>query len=338
MTESLATNEPNIVVIGGGTGLFAALQGLRRHTSNLTAVVSTLDNGGSSGRLRDEFGYLPPGDVRRCLVALASEDGSALLRELFEYRFDRGVGLNGHTFGNLMLTALTDILGSEARAIHEAGQLLRIQGRVLPVTLDNATLCARLANGHEICGETDIDIRKVDHEVPIQHVFLRPTVAPNPEAIRAIDDADLVVLGPGDLYTSILPNLLVNGIADAIRASSATCVYVCNVMTKHGETDHFAAGDFIQEINRYLGGAGALRHAVINYHEQLPAELYERYRGERAEPVTIDLARCYTLVPQITVRPLIATGSLVRHDPARLAAALMEIARARSESQTRAAS
>lgn len=325
MTSDVTAQEPRIVVLGGGTGIFAVLRGLRRHTRNLTAVVSMSDNGGSSGRLRDEFGSLPPGDVRRCLVALADDDDSLILRELFEYRFDRGVGLNGHTFGNLLLTALTDILGSTDRAIDEAGRLLRIRGRVLPVTLDSTALCATLENGHQICGETDIDIRKTHHDVPIARVYLNPRAEANPEAVRAIADADLIVLGPGDLYTSVIPNLLVDGIADAIAASQARCAYVCNVMTKHGETDGYAASDFIRQINRYLGRDDVLDYAVLNYHESLPRELYLRYREARAEPVTIDLARCYEEVPQLVIRPLTATGALVRHDADLLGATLLAL-------------
>jgi uncharacterized cofD-like protein len=336
MMHTQGNDGPRIVVIGGGTGLFTALRGLRRYTASLTAVVSTLDNGGSSGRLRDEFGYLPPGDVRRCLVALAADDESILLRELFEYRFDRGEGLNGHTFGNLMLTALTAILGSEARAIHEAGKLLHIQGEVLPVTLEHATLCARLVNGTVIQGETDIDVRKTDHEVPIATVYLQPSATANPDALRAIATADLVVLGPGDLYTSVIPNLLVSGVAEAIRSSRATCAYVCNVMTKHGETDGFSAGDFIEQIARYLGN-DTLDHVIVNRHQMLPEELWERYREERADPVAIDMARCQALVPRVTVRPLAATGSLVRHDSVRLGDVLMEIVRGAAYSR-RAAS
>jgi uncharacterized cofD-like protein len=315
-----------VVVIGGGTGIYAVLTGLQDCTSNIIAVVSMSDNGGSSGRLRDEFGYLPPGDVRRCLVALASDDDSLLLRQLFEYRFDRGLGLDGHTFGNLLLTALTDILGSTDSAIDEAGRLLRIRGRVLPVTLTDTTLCARLADGHEIHGETDIDVRKVRHDVPISGVYLRPEAEVNPPVLDAIADADLVVMGPGDLYTSVIPNLLVKGMAEAIRTCRGKRVYVCNVMTKHGETDGFAASDFIQEINRYLGGEGALDCAVLNYHESLPRGLLEKYKSERAEPVAIDLSRCYEVVPRLAIRPLTATGALVRHDAARLASTLMEIA------------
>jgi uncharacterized cofD-like protein len=314
-----------IVALGGGTGMYTALTGLRRHTSNITAVVSMSDNGGSSGKLRDEFGYLPPGDVRRCLVALADGD-AMLLRELFEYRFERGQGLNGHSFGNLQITALTDLLGATDRAIEEAGRLLRIRGRVLPVTLDSATLCARLVDGHDIRGETDIDVRKERHDVPIDHVYLAPGASANPVALAAIRAADLVVLGPGDLFTSVIPNLLVDGIAQAIRESGARCVYVCNVMTKHGETDGYAASDFINQINRYLGGPDVLDAAVLNYHESLPNHLLARYREERAEPVTIDLSNCYGSVPQLAIRPLTLTGELVRHDPTLLAATLMEIA------------
>jgi uncharacterized cofD-like protein len=322
---SMIRGEPNVVVIGGGTGIYAVLTGLRNYTANITAVVSMADNGGSSGRLRDEFGFLPPGDVRRCLVALASDDDALLLRRLFEYRFERGLGLNGHSFGNLLLTALTDILGATDRAIEEAGSLLRIRGRVLPVTLGDATLCARLADGHEIRGETDIDVRKAHHDVPIREVYLSPSAPANPAALEAIAAADLIVLGPGDLYTSVIPNLLVDGIADTLRRSSGRRVYVCNVMTKHGETDDFAASDFIREINRYLGGEDILDCAVLNYHESLPRELYERYKREGAEPVSIDLGRCYESVRQLAIRPLTATGVLVRHDPARLAETLIDL-------------
>jgi len=326
-----STRGLRVVAVGGGTGIYAVLTGLRHYTNNITAVVSMSDNGGSSGRLRDEFGYLPPGDVRRCLVALASDEDALLLRQLFEYRFDRGLGLHGHTFGNLLLTALTDILGSTDVAIEEAGRLLHIRGHVLPVTLTDTTLCARLADGHVISGETDIDIRKAHHGVPTEEVYLQPLATMHAPVLEAMADADLIVLGPGDLYTSVVPNLLVDGIPEAIRTSRAKCVYVCNVMTKHGETDGYAASDFIRAINRYLGEEGVLDCAVLNYHESLPRELYEKYKGEHAEPVVIDLGRCYESVPQLAIRPLTATGMLVRHDPQRLAATLVELADRQAE-------
>ncbi len=321
-----------VAVIGGGTGIYAVLTGLRRHTSNIAAIVSMADNGGSSGRLRDEFGFLPPGDVRRCLIALSSDRDALLLRQLFEYRFDRGLGLNGHSFGNLWLTALTDILGGTDKAVDEAGRLLGISGRVLPVTLADTMLCARLTDGHVIRGETDIDVRKAHQEIAIQDVYLDPPAAANPAALRAIEEADLIVLGPGDLYTSIIPNLLVSDVADAVRASRGRCVYICNVMTKHGETDNFAASDFIRQINRYLG-EGVLDCAVLNYHESLPRDLYEGYKADKAEVVAIDLANCYQLVPQLAIRQLTATGVLVRHDPELLARTLLEIADVRSVSE-----
>lgn len=326
MAADETPQEPRVVAIGGGTGMFAVLTGLRHFTSNITAVATMSDSGGSSGRLRDEFGYLPPGDVRRCLLALASwDEDSLLLRQLFEYRFDRGLGLNGHSFGNLLLTALTDILGGEEQAIDEAGRLLRIRGRVLPVTLTDTTLCARLDNGHVIHGETDIDVRKDYHDAVISDVWLDPPAVGNPDVLAALNRADLVVLGPGDLYTSIIPNLLVEDVAEAIRTSRAKCVYVCNVMTKHGETDNFAASDFIREVIRYLG-QDALDFAILNYHESLPRDLLDRYKESHSAPVDLDLGNCYELVPGLRIRPLTRTGALVRHDPELLALTLMEIA------------
>jgi uncharacterized cofD-like protein len=247
---------------------------------------------------------------------------------LFEYRFERGLGLNGHSFGNLLLTALTDILGGEEQAIDEAGRLLRIRGRVLPVTLTDTTLCARLDNGHVIRGETDIDIRKDNHDAVISEVWLDPSAPPNTDVITALKQADLIVLGPGDLYTSVIPNLLVEDVAGAVQESAAKCVYVCNVMTKHGETDNFAASDFIREVIRYLGPS-ALDYAILNYHESLPRDLLERYKESNAAPVDLDLGNCYELVPGLRIRPLTRTGALVRHDPELLALTLMEIATGR---------
>jgi len=248
-----------------------------------------------------------------------------LLRQLFEYRFERGSGLNGHSFGNLLLTALTDVLGGTDRAIDAAGHLLNIHGRVLPVTLTDTTLCAELTDGHVIRGETDIDVRKAHHNIAIEKVWLEPAARANTEAVDALLAADLIVMGPGDLYTSVIPNLLVEGIPEAIRESDAKRVYVCNVMTKHGETDGYAASDFIRRIEACIGEE-TLDCAVLNYHESLPRELYERYKRDHAEAVAIDLGNCYELVPQLAIRPLTATGALVRHDPALLAGTLIEIA------------
>jgi uncharacterized cofD-like protein len=312
-----------IVVIGGGTGLFTALSGLRRHDVALTAIVTMADSGGSSGRLRDEFGFLPAGDVRRCLVALAADDKvGLLLRELLEYRFERGGDLAGHKFGNLLLTALTDLTGGMEQAIREAARLLRVRGQVLPVTLANTHLYAVLEDGRTIEGEAAIDTRR--DTVAIERVYLEPSAQASPAAVEAIRSADMVVIGPGDLYTSLLPNVLVEGIRDAIAESAAVVVYVCNVMTKHGETDRYAASDFLRVMTRHLGD-GVLDAALLSYYESLPRDVLARYQAQHSVPVSIDLESCYQYAPRLMVRPLAHAGTLVRHDPERLAEALLAI-------------
>jgi uncharacterized cofD-like protein len=312
------------VLLGGGTGLFTALSGLRRHDVDLTAVVTMADSGGSSGRLRDEFGFLPAGDVRRCLIALATDDEAGmLLRRIFEYRFDRGEGLAGHSVGNLLLTALTDLTGGMDNAIREAAHLLRIKGTVLPVTLTHSHLYAELENGQTVAGEAAIDLRR--DTVPIERVYLDPPAKATTEACEAIREADMIVIGPGDLYTSLVPTLLVEDIHEAITASPALTVYVCNVMTKHGETDGYAASDFLRSITQYLG-PDVLDVALLSYYEALPRDVLARYRKEHANPVSIDLEQCYEYAPRLMVRPLAAAGTLVRHDPDRLADALLELA------------
>lgn len=314
-----------IVVVGGGTGAYTALSGLRKHDVELTAIVTMADSGGSSGRLRDEFGFLPAGDVRRCLVALAAEDQvDLLLRQLFEYRFERGGDLAGHNFGNLLLTALTELTGGMEQAIRETARLLRVKGQVLPVTLDNTHLFAELADGRTIEGEAAIDTRR--DEVPIERVYLNPPAQATSSAIEAIMGADMVVIGPGDLYTSLLPNLLTAGIREALEESPAKTVYVCNVMTKHGETDRYAASDFLRVITQYLG-EGVLDAALLSYYESLPKDILARYQAARSGPVSIDLERCYEFAPRLMVRPIAHAGTLVRHDPDRLADALLAILR-----------
>lgn len=312
-----------IVVLGGGTGLFTALSGLRRHDVHLSAVVTMADSGGSSGRLRDEFGTLPAGDVRRCLVALAADDSSSmLLRQLFEYTFERGGGLAGHSFGNLLLTALDNLTGGMDHAIAEAARLLRVKGEVLPVTLEQTHLFATLADGTILAGEAAIDQRR--DTVRIERVSLDPPVRATEAAQQAIRAADMVVIGPGDLFTSLVPTLLVDGIREAIAASPAVTVYVCNVMTKHGETDGFAASDFLRVVAGVLG-EGVLDAALISYYESIPRDVLARYQSERSSLVAIDQEHCYQYVPRLMVRPLAAAGTLVRHDPDRLADALLAL-------------
>ncbi|MFQ5933590.1 MAG: uridine diphosphate-N-acetylglucosamine-binding protein YvcK [Dehalococcoidia bacterium] len=320
-----------IVVIGGGTGNYVALKGLKQHTPDLTAIVAMTDSGGSSGRLRSDLGQLPPGDVRQCLVALAPDNHSDLiLRQLFDYRFDRGIGLEGHSFGNLFLAALTEVSGSIADAVLEAGRMLQIKGRVLPVTLSKSDLHARLVDGTEVKGEASIDVRKVKPGVQIDYVYLNPKAYVYPPVVEAIEEADVVVMGPGDLYTSIIPNLLVEGVSETIRKSRARLVHVCNLMTKPGESDSFKASDFVKEILEYLGSGASIDCLLLNT-TPLPSKVLKRYKRANAYPVEMDLEECSKLVSQILQKPMLAPGAPLRHDSDALARAIMEIA---SESRT----
>ena len=316
---------PKIVSIGGGTGSYNLLSGLKHHDCELTAVVTMMDSGGSSGRLRDEFGHLPPGDLRQCLLALSHDDHSGMvLRQLFNYRFNKGNGLDGHSFGNLFLTALTEVTGSAERAIGEMGRLLNIKGRVLPVTLTNSNLCARLQNGTTVVGETNLDHREIEPEVPIDYVYLEPSAFVHPLTAEAIIEADAIVIGPGDLYTSIVPNLLVEGVNEALARSRGVRIYVCNLMTKPAESDGFKASDFIREVQNYLGSRAALNHVIVN-NQLLPGRTAERYQGERSTQVAFDEEACVALVDDLLPRPLMAVGNFVRHDPDLLADAIFEL-------------
>lgn len=269
-------NGRKIIVIGGGTGSYTLLKGLKYYDADLTAIVTTADSGGSSGQLRDEFGVLPPGDLRRCLVALSEKRGD-IWRKIFEYRF------NGHTennnLGNLIITALTKITGDLPEAIEVVSELLETRGRVVPATLDSVHLCAELENGQKILGEANIDIPKHDPDLKIEKVYLEPRAFAYKQAIEAIIDSDLVVIGPGDLYTSIIPNLLVAGINQALKSTRAKVVYVCNLMTKYGETTNFSAKDFVQEVQKYSGDS--LDAVLLNIRRPSPA-LAEAYALENS--------------------------------------------------------
>lgn len=311
--------DKQIVCIGGGTGTCTVLLGLKKYISNLVAIVPATDSGGSSGILRDEFGILPPGDIRRCLLALSN--GNSILRELFAYRFSEG-SLKGHSFGNLFLTALTKLTGSEYEAIKQAGKILHIKGKVLPVTLEDIQLCARLEDGTIIKGETNIDIRRVRPDLRILDVFLDHDAEAFPQVLKEIKKADIVIIGPGDLYTSVIPNLLVNGVPNALQESEAKKVYVCNLMTKHGETDGFLASDFISEIIRYLGFAPDI--AILNKNN-VPKWLLNKYLEEKSEPVEIDLEKCKELVPKIIIKDVASSKTLYRHDPDKLAKVILDL-------------
>src|SRR5215212_9183090 len=240
---------PKIVTIGGGTGLSTMLRGLKRYSANITAIVTVADDGGSSGRLRRELGVLPPGDFRNCIVALAESE--PLMDRLFQYRFGHGSDLDGHSFGNLFIVAMSGITGNFEEAIRESCRVLAVRGQIMPSTLENVTLCAELEGETHVLGESNISAAKL----PIERVYLQPErPAAFPDAVRAILDADIVIVGPGSLYTSILPNLLVDGIAKALASTQALRLYVCNVATQPGETDEFRASDHVQALLKHLRG------------------------------------------------------------------------------------
>ena len=326
MAQSSDPNAAKVVVIGGGTGNFVVLNGLKHHTPNLTAIVAMTDSGGSSGRLRDQLGQLPPGDVRQCLLGLSPDQpNDSILRRLLDYRFDRGQDLQGHSFGNLMLAALTEITGSMALAIIEAGRMLQITGRVLPVTLTSTNLKARLVDGTVVSGEASIDVRSIKPGVVIDYVYLEPPAQVYPPVVEAILDADIVVMGPGDLYTSIIPNLMVVGVQDAIARTDARVIYTSNLMTKPGESDNFNASDFVKVIKGYLGASTTIDYLLFN-NGLMPEEAVERYRASNAHPVELDFEECSSLVGEIVQARLVGAGPQIRHDSKSLAQAIMGVA------------
>lgn len=324
----------HIVTIGGGTGPFALLSTLKRHDCSITAIVTMADSGGSSRRLMDEFGTLPVGDLRQALVALSRK--GILWREIFTYRFGQngkngraGNGdsssLAGHSLGNLIIAALQEVNhGNLLHAIEDAQQLLDTAGTVLPVTLSPANLCADLENGETIISEANIDTRG-EHDSgplsPIKRIFLEESVAACEDALRAIRRADVIVIGPGSLYTSILANLVVDGVAEAIRASEAQKVYVCNLMTNHGESDGFRASDFVSEIHRYLGDRV---DRIVAHDGTFPERLLERYAAGQQHPVAPDIERLREMAPEVVIDSLLSVyqDTLVRHDADRLLRAI----------------
>jgi len=306
-----------IVAIGGGTGLSTLLRGLKRYTTNLTAVVTVADDGGSSGRLQKELGILPPGDIRNCLVALA--DDEAMVTDLFRYRFSEGEGLLGHSFGNLFLAAMTGITGNFDRAIKESSRVLNIKGRVLPATLETVGLRATLADGSEARGETNIS----KSSASIVRLSLEPErVAPLQETLAAIDEADAIVLGPGSLYTSILPNLLVDRIAQAVAHAHAPKIYVCNVMTQPGETDNYTASMHVAALLEHAQ-ARVCEFAIVNLEP--PRRLLETYKVGGQVPVEPDREAVEALGVRVVGAGVISETDTVRHDPQRLAEAVLKL-------------
>jgi uncharacterized cofD-like protein len=312
-----------LVAIGGGTGLSTVLRGLKQYSTNITAIVTVTDDGGSSGRLRTELGVLPPGDIRNCLVALA--DSESMMAELFQYRFNEGDGLVGHSFGNLFIAAMSGIAGDFDRAIKESSRVLAIKGRVLPSTLANISLEATLDDGSVVTGETSIS----RSTRPIRRLRLVPSVcAALPEAIEAILAADLVIVGPGSLYTSIMPNLLVPGIAEAIEKSNAQKIFVCNIMTQPGETSGMKASDHAAAIADATGRK-LFRDVMVNVGQA--TRLLPVYARDGAFPVAPDLDTLQALGYTALTGDFVSEDHQVRHDANKLASALLKVLDERTE-------
>jgi uncharacterized cofD-like protein len=331
-----------IVVIGGGTGTYTVLKGLRQYPDlEISAIVTMADDGGSNKVLRDEFGLLPTSGVRQCMVALSQNEG--LLRRLFTYRYYQGVGISGMTFGNLFMAALSDITGSQRTAITETAALLDVRGHILPVSYDNVSLLATYADGTEILGEHLIDASN-EHVGKQRITTLRtiPQTTLDPAAKAAILGADLIVLGPGDLYTNTIANLVVSGVSEAIVDSYAKLAFVMNIMTKKGESYGYTASDFLADLGRYLP-LSRLTHVVVNTDTLIDRQILTKYKKEGAEPVRDDLGEGKIMctnrqinqcAPIIIREKLLAKGkvqrekgdtlvrSMVRHDPDKLAKVL----------------
>ncbi|PIR41966.1 MAG: hypothetical protein COV30_00880 [Candidatus Yanofskybacteria bacterium CG10_big_fil_rev_8_21_14_0_10_37_15] len=312
-----------IVVIGGGSGTFNVLKGLKHYPVDITAVVTTFDNGGSTGILRDEFGMLPSGDIRRSLIALSPETGNSTLRDLFNFRFKNNSSLRGHSFGNLFLQALTSITGNEIGAIKKASEILNIKGKVLPISIDDANVCAELENGKIIRGETNIDIPKHNGAIKIKSLYLEPQATIYEEAHRAIVDADLIVFGPGDLYTSIIPNVLVNGFADALNQSKAKLLYITNLMTKWGETNGFVASDFSRILLSYLKKNKF--DYVICDSSKFSDTLIKKYEEEKSFPVLIDKIKLKKYAETIILDKVSYQSDIIRHDAKKLSRVMLKI-------------
>lgn len=308
---------PKIVAVGGGTGLSMLLKGIKKITNNVTAIVTVGDDGGSSGRLREEMGVLPPGDIRNCIAALADDED--LVTKLFQYRFKTGEGLEGHSFGNLFLTALCSITGDMFRAIKESSNVLSIRGRVLPSTLDDMKLVAEMEDGRIIKGESNIP----EAHGKVKRLFTNPeNCKPLEDVIVAIKEADLIILGPGSLYTSVIPNLLIKEIAQEIINSSAKKIYVCNIMTQPGETDNYSVSDHINTIIEHVGNEKIMEAVLVN--DSLPENLAEKYELASSFPVKIDSDNIKKMGIKIVSKKLIEESKegFVRHSSNRVARAI----------------
>jgi uncharacterized cofD-like protein len=313
------SRKPRIVSIGGGTGLSALLRGLKKRWADLSVIVTVTDDGGSSGRLREELGVLPPGDIRNCMIALSEDEH--LMSRLFRFRFNSDGGLHNHSFGNLFLTAMAEVTGDFVEAVRLTSEVLAIKGVIYPSTNSNVSLRAELEDGSWLEGETRITasrrrIRRVQLHPPDAH--------PLPAALDAIGAADVITIGPGSLYTSLIPNMLVKEVINAVRASHATKIYIQNIMTQPGETEGYSAADHVEVFADHCGG---FLFPNILLNSAVPsAAILKKYDAEKAGLVTADLERLRAMGLNLLERDLLAEDGVVRHDPDRLAQAVFEIA------------
>ncbi len=313
----------NIVIIGGGTGTLTLLSGLRKYPSNNSVIASTADDGGSGGRLKYELGIIPPGDYRQCLIGLSYTD--EIYKQLFAYRFTAG-SLEGHTAGNIILAALEKITGDPEQALEAAGKLLNVRGAVLPVTLKPTTLMALLENGKKVIGEHNIDEPRT--RLKIKDLRLKPNLPANPKVLKALHSADAIIFGPGDLFTSVLPSLLVKGVAEAVNKSPAKKILVTNIMTKFGQTDGFKASDFVKTLEKYLNGRIDL---VLANNKKPGADILKKYSAEKAKFVEADIQALAQTKVEAIAEDLLSDGvikkkagdklkrSFLRHDSDKLA-------------------
>ncbi|MBC8014643.1 MAG: YvcK family protein [Sporomusaceae bacterium] len=309
---------PAVAVIGGGTGLSVLLRGIKSVTGNITAIVTVADDGGSSGRLRDDFNMIPPGDLRNCLVALA--DTEPLMEKLFQHRFGGTGDLAGHNFGNLFIAAMTEVLGDVEQALKESSKVLAVRGRVLPASIQKVRLQAEMTDGSIVDGESQIPLANKR----IHRVHLQPKdVMPVESVLETIRDADAVILGPGSLYTSVLPNLLVQGVADTLRQSQAVKIYICNVMTQPGETDGYSASEHVKAILDHVG-AGVIDYVVVNSHN-VAANLQQKYASQGAYPVEPDVEAIEAMGIKTFKADVVSETNWVRHDPLKLSRTIVSM-------------
>ena len=309
--------EPKVVVIGGGTGLSVLLKGLKQYTSQLTAIVTVTDDGGSSGRLRAELGVLPPGDIRNCLVALAETE--TLMDKIFQYRFSQGDSLQGHNLGNLLLVAMSEITGDFESGIKEVSKVLKVRGNVLPSTLEQVVLGAVMRDGVTVFGETSIR----DYRESIDRLYLVPdSCTPVPASLEALMEADAIVIGPGSLFSSVIPNLLVDRVVQTVSQSPALTFYVCNIMTENGETDNYSAADHIAVIKKHIGEQ-IFDYVVVN-NGHIDEERLNRYLEEKAVPVEAQVSELQELGIEVIEADLVSDTEVAWHDSNKLARVIFD--------------